>query len=191
MPGMENILPREYQFDASLKEVGDDLLIGDLCKTVKRKRDIIDFSKEQYREANLRSISPGLTRMIIAGGEDPDEVQRVVYRSLAFTLQTIDDIKVGPIDSIPTDYLEEVARTKNVATDITADVQEYLFSRPNISAFIYTFLSHIDASYLYHHHVTTVSGLLFMLAEQSVAEQYLQAELENFDISVLQQEGDQ
>lgn len=186
MPGMEDFLPTELQFDTSVEKKSDSL-VGELYDALIEGRDIIDFHKELSRQDELRRISRKVTYLITIPGEDYGEVQRVVHRSVAFVLQAIEEILATPIETPPTEYLGEASDADGAPITIAEEVETYLSSRQNIANLIFTFRGELDASYEYHHHVQTASGLLFMLFERGIAEKYMQTQLNNFNISALEQ----
>lgn len=170
---MENILPREHQFDAALDEVREPL-VDTLWDAKEDLKDIINPTQEFARPyLELWNLSSMLSGMLKVQDETAEDIRVAVYRAMAFGFQVVDDIRCAPIQTLSMSYLGEVFNNDDPVSTLRADVSEYLEDRPAISSLLYTFMPEIDESYNYSHHVETAAGLVFMLCEREQAEIYL------------------
>ena len=179
MPGMENFLPKEYQFETELKDVRD-FVDDELDEVLARQHeDIIDYDKELSRPmAQLWSLSTVLAEMYGEPNENNDGVRAAMYRGASFGLQLVEYIKDAPIETISTDYWDATLQKSDPALELLHDVYEYYDQRPNLKGIVFTFLPYIDDTdeYLYNDHAKLAAGLMLMMCENEQAEAYLQAQ---------------
>lgn len=173
MLGIERALPREYQFDAAAQELREELV--DFIEDGRQAGDIIDSEAEFSRPVEkFWALSHVLAATCKSESEDLTAVHVAMYRGASFALQVVDDIKPGPIRQISLDSIADIAADEDVAETVQLQVQEYLSEHPEIDGLLGRFMPDIDTTNLYNHHTETAAGLLFMLCERSVAEQYIQ-----------------
>jgi len=181
MSGMENMLPRENQFDASLAEVREPLVDG-ILEIKEKIKDVIDVDKEFSRPyLELWNLSGNLAKLLKGDGEDERDVHNVVYRGMSFGLQVVDGIRSVPMETLSLKYITEIFNTTDASAKLQKDVNEYVDSRPNLASLLYVFLPDIDSTYNYHQHVKTSAGLILMLCEREQAEVYLKVQAQTLD----------
>jgi len=176
MSGIESVLPKEYQFDATLDELREPL-VDAIWDAKEALNDIVDPAREFGRPyLELWGLSNHLSGMFKLGDETTEDIRAVVYRAMAFGFQVVDDIKCAPIHSLSSKYLSEVFNNDDPVGTIREDVSDYLDARPGISSLLFTFMPEIDETYKYGHHVELSAGLVFMLCEREQAEIYLRVQ---------------
>ncbi len=181
MPGIENVLPAEMRFDTILSELRNDLMDEYVDRTV-QLCDILDPSAEFSRDpAPYWELSRVLANALASADEASGDVRGALYRSFCFAFQVVHDIKPRPIQAISlVRWLEPYEETRLTADMIRAEISDYLGQRPNIDAFIGCFASEIAGAYAHcEHHVEIGAGLIFMLAEQDLAQSEIDAYIES------------
>lgn len=178
MPGIENILPVEKQFNTTLSEVSEQLN-DEFYERVRVFGDIIDPNSEFSRNPlHYWELSGHLAGSLASEDEPLEEVRTALYRGFCFAFQVVHDIKPRPISTVSVArWLEEQSPDESVADIITVDVNEYLGQRPNVDILIGNFA--LDVAPQYVHHVETSAGFMFMLSEQGLAQSYIDDYIES------------
>ena len=172
MPGVENFLPIEKQFNTTLVEVRD--LLDDVSfERIEESGDIIDSHRElsthplQYWE-----LSSYLAGSLASGGEHLGDVHKALYRGMNFGLQGVHDIQPKAIKGLPLGEWVRSNFSEGLEAGIIREgIGEYLSNRPDVDAFIGQFADEISAQY--PHHAELGAGFIFMLSEQSLAQSYI------------------
>jgi len=180
MPGIENILPPEHQFNTTLIELREPL-VDELYDYIEEVGDVIDPKLEFSRpHEQYWGLSDGLARLFASENEDQESVRAAIYRGICFGFQVVEDVKTAPIEKISMDNWRNVDDVDDSAEAISADVQEYLSARPHVDSLIGMFASEVAGEYvLCEHHVEIAAGLVLMLCEREIAETFIDASVES------------
>ena len=177
MSGIESYLPPEHQFNEAVHEFRE-VIVDELYEDAEAL-DIINVEQEFSRHfQGVWQLSDVVARVLASETEPHEVVQGAMYRGMTFALQVSDAISSGKV-TLSLNHWVDLAKTRNathLGEAIYIDIQEYLSQRPDIDSLIGLFMSEISAEdyMLYHHHIETAAGMIFMLAERSQAEQYVQ-----------------
>lgn len=184
MSGIESILPKENQFNESVRVFREDL-VEQFTDEAERTGDILDVNIEFGRSPeDVWEFSGLLAGMLKSEDELAKDAQGAVYRGINFGLQLSDAIMDGPLQSISLGQwldTEDDLSTEELVATIWTDVQMYLSERPDVDALLGLFMSEVsgDAYILQQHHIETAAGLMLMLCERQQAEMYLAAKTES------------
>lgn len=184
MSGIENILPKELQFETATIELYEPLT-DVLHDTITEKGDIIDPQVEFTRPARqLWRLSGCLAEILKSDDEDEVIVQGAIYRGICFGFQIVDDIRVAPIESISLEYLNELTDTEDLGVAIATEVHEYLADRPAVDRLIGQYMPEIcdEAYMLSDHHAEIGAAFVLMLSERQQAETYIKHRAENINL---------
>lgn len=184
MSGIEAILPRDHQFNESIRVVREEL-VEQFVDETERTGDVLDVAIEFGRSPQeVWEVSGALGAMLKSPDERVEDVQGAVYRGINFGLQVVDAVSDGPLRSISLQHWTEAGETmsaEELGGAIAADVQTYLAERPDVDAFIGLFMPEVsgEAYILLEHHIETAIGLMLMICERNQAEAYLHARMES------------
>lgn len=177
MNHLETSLPDEMRFNTVLQDLRETL-VDDITDLQADLNEIIDPISEFSRDAEqLWQLSACLALIMKSETENAHEVRIVMYRAMCFALQLVDDLKSGPIDSLPVTSFLPTDCDSTVDQSILDQTSTYLSDRAGIDNILSTFMPEIDNTYLYHHHAETAAALMFMLSERQQAEIILQNHL--------------
>jgi hypothetical protein len=169
----EDMLPVDVRFNTVLDEMHDEVM--DVTQeTIAVNNDILnpinEFSRNPER---LWALSRHLADVMKSESEDGSVVQGAMYRGICFALQVVDDIKSTPIRKIAFSDVLTIQET-SLADELIASTSEYIVGRARIDELLVQFMSELDPTNLYSHHVETAALLIFMLCERESGEEYLQ-----------------
>ena len=184
MSGIEAILPRDHQFNETVRVFREEL-VEQFVDEAERTGDVLDVAIEFGRSPQeVWELSGVLSAMLKSEDERTEDVQGAVYRGINFGLQVVDVVSDGPLRSISLQHwneANEMMSAKEFGAVIYADVQTYLAERPDVDAFIGFFMPEVsgEAYMLLEHHIETAIGLMMMICERNQAEAYLHARMES------------
>ncbi|MEO8691810.1 MAG: hypothetical protein ABI397_03445 [Candidatus Saccharimonas sp.] len=178
MDRAENSLPPDESLEGNTVSCKDELY-AKLNTLLKEGGDVIDIQVELKR--NILAIleySELVSHLARKSEDEQRKIRDAVYRSICFATQIADDLLSGTYVCDLVAYVRE-----NLSSDgygfapLMKDCSEYLQARPEVYELIKHYMPEIDRSGSYSDIAELFAGIVCMLSERSVAEQYLSASM--------------
>ena len=181
MESFENILPQDIKLDPSVEYYRD--LIDELFEDNRLNYgDIIDPDKEIHHDiVKMAKFADICANLFADYDEQHDDVSRAVYRSICFANLVAEDTLPNNYRCDLTTYVSDRLQAAHSTEILITDVQEYLQHREGLDTLIGYYAPEIDPTGQHHHIVELFSGMVFMLAERSLGEQYIQSQIDDIN----------
>lgn len=181
MERFENILPYETKLDPSVEYFRDEIdeLFDDNRQSY---QDLIDPYSELHNDVVVMAKFADFCGNIFADHQgQQDDISRAVYRSICFANIVAKETLPGGYSCNLVSYMNERLQAVNSTEVLITDVQEYLQYREGLDTLIGYYAPEIDPTGQHHHVVELFSGMVFMLAERSLGEQYIQSQIDDLN----------
>jgi hypothetical protein len=179
----EKLLPKEHRLQTFFEEMGDEvrLELDDTARSQDGNLLSVDIEFDSYQRLQaLASIAYALENRVIKQGDM--RVYQAMYRAVVFSYQ-VSEMVYG--DSVPLDvgvYLKTVADKHDGYEIFEHNVRDYLADNPAVAQLLESYIDDIDEGRAYHEAAELAGGMMFMLAERGLAEQFIIEESQNASI---------
>lgn len=179
MTGIESVLPHDETLEGAIAEpVLNDLVHDELAERQANSlfRDVIDWTIVSGMDL---SLSDALASMI---GYQSEQEKESLVRGMLFARQVISMVYGNSQGVRFPDYCQfQPGMVAEQRKRITEDTQLYLGARPNLDAFVKTYMPDIDEGRTFPHSAETASALVFMSGEALRAEKYMEQCLDDMN----------
>lgn len=178
MDHAENLLPLDKSLEGNLVDRKAELYAR-LDAPLDGGGDVLDVDNEKERDfIRLIKFSEGISCLISTDEAEQRVIRDAVYRSLCFAAQLADDLLPPSYDCDVVSYMVGWLSTGGFAlVPLVEDCRAYLQARPEVQKLIKHYMPEIDVSGSYNEISEAFAGMVCMLAERSVAEQYVSASI--------------
>jgi hypothetical protein len=190
----ERVLPKESRLDTWVRDFADE--IRDELEAISEHQDNSDIILQSFMESdstnanNFRAAAKFLHAEVFQEGE---KAQETIVRAVFFANQVAGFIYSEDLGYRIEDYLQELFENDDPRHRLELDVRgSYLVENPAVRDFLRTYARAIDQYRGHENLVETVGGMVCMLVERSLGEQFIHSglyELPSNDESTFELEG--
>lgn len=168
---MAETLPQEMRLDTRIEKQAS-LLDNLLEDRFYFERMDLDSQMTSSIESTGKILQVSYLFAKSLGGEEL-EAHQSAYRAFVFSYEMAEFVSTVNFSVSLGDYTNQLAESQNAGDKLRDDAEDYLRSRPAIENFITTYISDLDPTKNDWTHIAhTVSGVVFMLIEKGMGEQY-------------------
>lgn len=175
----ERILPRESRLDTWVRDFADE--IRDELEAISENQENNDIILQAFMESdsvstnNFRAAAKFLHEEVFQEG---DKAQETIRRAVFFANQVAGFIYSEDLGYRIEDYLQELFESADPRHRLEVDVRgNYLVENPAVRDFLRSYALAIDQYRGHENLVETVGGMVCMLVERSLGEQFIHSGL--------------
>lgn len=175
----ERVLPRESRLDTWVRDFADE--IRDELEAISEHQENNDIILQSFMESdsvnsnNFRAAAKFLHTEVF---QEDEKAQDTIHRAVFFANQVAGFIYSEDLGYRIEDYLQELFENDDPRHRLELDVRGgYLVENPAVRDFLRTYARAIDQYRGYENLVETVGGMVCMLVERSLGEQFIHSGL--------------
>ena len=175
----ERVLPKEHRLDAWVSGFADE--IRDELEAISEHQGNNDIFLQSFMEAdtissnNFRAAARFLHTEVF---QEDAKAQETIQRAVFFANQVAGIVYSEDLSYRVEDYLQELFESADPRHRLEVDVRgNYLVENPAVRDFLRTYSRAIDQYRGYENIVETVGGMVCMLVERSLGEQFIHSGL--------------
>ena len=181
MNRIEQLIPLEHTLEYAMGHM-QSLLDDKLMNLAEEQAgSLIDLANDDDRWVEASVLTTREFGFYYLGIDyvDEPELKEVVVRAAKLALQVVGDVAPTKPPINIADYLaEKIGGVEDPGERLRSEVQVYLGERPAVDAFVEYYAAELGAPQNYSLQAQTVCGMVFMLCEREIAEQYVTARFE-------------
>ena len=175
----ERILPRESRLDTWVRDFADE--IRDELEAISEHQENNDIILQTFMDShsvntnNFRAAARFLHEEVF---QEDDKAQETIHRAVFFANQIAGFIYSEDLGYRMEDYLQELFESTDPRHRLEIDVRgNYLVENPAVRDFLKSYALAIDQYRGHENLVETVGGMVCMLVERSLGEQFIHSGL--------------